>query len=202
MPTGYTCRVQDGTITMFRDFAIQCARAFGANILMRDDPAAAPIREYEPDPYHRDAIEKAREDIYDAERLTMTQAESLLAAERVSVDKARSEAMERRKTEMARYEVMLVQVRAWTPPTPDHEGIKAFMVQQLEESIRFDCGDVSSYYKASAETPAEFIAARIAKAKRDIEYHAREWENEQRRTRERNEWNRALFASLPAPAAR
>jgi hypothetical protein len=49
MPTGYTAAVADGTITEFPDFAMQCARAFGTLVLMRDEPQDAAIPEkFEP----------------------------------------------------------------------------------------------------------------------------------------------------------
>jgi hypothetical protein len=38
MPTGYTAGVADGTITEFREYALLCARAFGACIMLRDEP--------------------------------------------------------------------------------------------------------------------------------------------------------------------
>ena len=44
MPTGYTAYVQDGVITEFADFAMKCARAFGALIDMRDESLDAEIR--------------------------------------------------------------------------------------------------------------------------------------------------------------
>lgn len=37
MPTGYTASVQEGKVTEFRDFAMECARAFGALVMMRDE---------------------------------------------------------------------------------------------------------------------------------------------------------------------
>ena len=43
MPTGYTADIQDGKITTLREYALSCARAFGALIMMRDDPHDAPI---------------------------------------------------------------------------------------------------------------------------------------------------------------
>ena len=97
-----------------------------------------------------------------------------------------------------RYEAMLTQVQAWTPPTVDHEEMKKFMFDQIEQSIGFDCNDdPTKYYIVMEETPQEWKASLIAKAKHGIEYHSKEWEHEQKRTRERNEWNKALFASLP-----
>ncbi|VTR91619.1 unnamed protein product [Gemmata massiliana] len=34
---------------------------------------------------------------------------------------------------------MLEHVRAWEPPSTDHENLKQFMIDQLRESIDFDC---------------------------------------------------------------
>lgn len=42
MPTGYTADIKDG-IT-FRDFALRCARAFGATIMQRDEDISIPPR--------------------------------------------------------------------------------------------------------------------------------------------------------------
>jgi len=64
MPTGYTAAVQDGTIKTLSEYAMSCARAFGATITMRDEPSDAVIPdEFTPSPYHKDAIVRAKEDI-------------------------------------------------------------------------------------------------------------------------------------------
>jgi len=47
MPTGYTCQVQDGMITEFKEFALLCARNFGACITLRDEPLSPDIPEFE-----------------------------------------------------------------------------------------------------------------------------------------------------------
>jgi hypothetical protein len=48
MPTGYTAPIADGMT--FEQFALGCARAFGALVTMRDEPSDAPIPErLEPD---------------------------------------------------------------------------------------------------------------------------------------------------------
>ena len=39
MPTGYTTDIYNGKDVSFRDFALTCARQFGACIMQRDDPA-------------------------------------------------------------------------------------------------------------------------------------------------------------------
>ena len=64
MPTGYTHPVQEGKITELRDFALNCARAFGACVTMRDDPSDTPIPgKFEPSDYHIKALKEAKEDL-------------------------------------------------------------------------------------------------------------------------------------------
>lgn len=84
MPTGYTAAVCDGKITEFPAFALQCARAFGALITMRDDAMNAPIpEEIKPDTSYYDKniseAEHFNNDIKDSYRDTYRA--MLLAAE-------------------------------------------------------------------------------------------------------------------------
>ena len=61
MPTGYTLDLYDGKDITFEEFALRCARAFGALISMRDEPIDAPIPErFEPSDYHLKELEKAK----------------------------------------------------------------------------------------------------------------------------------------------
>ncbi len=39
MPSGYTENIYYGKKVAFKDFALGCARAFGACVMQRDDPA-------------------------------------------------------------------------------------------------------------------------------------------------------------------
>ena len=62
MPTGYTAAIKDGI--SFNEYALSCARAFGALIMMRDEPADAPIPdEFKPSDYHFKKIEEAKAEL-------------------------------------------------------------------------------------------------------------------------------------------
>lgn len=201
MPTGYTAAVADGTLTDFRKFAARCAHAFGANILVRDDGMDAPIPVYEPSDYYQKAAERTRARLYDLERMTVEDAARKMAADEAQRVMYEAECEARRKSELARYETMLKQVDAWVPPTPDHLGLKDFMRQQLRESIRYDCSPPAAC-EPRRETPAEFLQREIAQAAEAIDSYDAQHAEEVRRTRERNEWNRALFESLAALGAK
>ena len=193
MPTGYTADVQDGKITDFPTFAIRCARAMGATIMMRDDPLDAPIPEFEPSDHHIKRLAESRAELARVE--AMSSADVVAACE--EANRAARESYDKsviRTTEVRnRYNAMLAQVVQWVPPTPEHEGLKKFMVEQLRESIRFDC---SEREPPVPQSPADWRADRIASLRRDIEYHEKHDAEERERTAARNEWVRQLRLSL------
>lgn len=195
MSTGYTHAVQDGTITDFPTFAMQCARAFGALVAMRDDPSDAKIpQQFEPSDYNAKRLAEAHADLARLQAMTVDQQ---TAACKTHNDEAEAYWLHRdadRKAHRARYEAMLAKVRAWTPPTGEHIEMKSFMEKQLLDSISFDCGPSSP--KPERKKRADWYAEALATAKRDIEYHAAENEKEIARARSRTAWVASLRASL------
>ena len=201
MPTGYTAGVQDGTVTDFSEFALQCARNFGALVTMRDDPWSTPIPErFEASEYARTAVVEAQQKLDEFHKLTVKGVEALQFAERETAIARRAEAERKRAEERERYETMLTQVQAWVPPTDDHEGLARFMREQLEESIRFDCGPIGSWYDPPPLLPvAEFREQRIAELHAEVERAERHLAEEVERAAGRTEWVRQLRDSLEGP---
>lgn len=196
MPTVYTAAIADGID--FEQFVMRCARAMGACILMRDDPMDAPIPErFEPSDYHARKLEEASAAL--AKLRVMSCDETEVAAQEAFAAETNSntEAIARNRELRGKYEAMLTQVQAWAPPTPDHEGFKRFMTEQLTESIRFDCNE--DYYqerKPKLKTGEQWRVEQIAAALRDVDYHTRERDEEVARTESRNQWIAALRGSL------
>lgn len=193
MATGYTYGVGQGDIVELREFALKCARGMGANIMMRDDPLDAPIREYQPSSYYRERVESARIALYDAERMTLDEAErrARAAYSRALDEHLKYEAS--KKATIDRYRAMLAKVEAWQPPTKEHEGLKTFMQSQLVESIEWEGGRSSA---PEQQTGTAYRAALIDHARRNIEHLTREQAEEERRIAGCNAWNRALVESL------
>jgi AraC-like DNA-binding protein len=197
MPTGFTADLTEET--SFPEFVLRCAHGMGALILMRDDPLDAPIKEFEPSDYHQKAIEEAKLELASLREMTLDDAakdlrkhnaHQLAERERIASDSSRLS---------KRYRRMRHLVKAWQPPTNDHDGLKRFMLEQLQTSENVDCHDqkfAEQFYPTFDGTPEDWRANRIAKAERDLAYHEVEWSEEQRRTRERNEWVRELRESL------
>lgn len=196
MPTGYTCSVQSGETTEFADFAMTCARAFGACISMRDSPSDAEIpSEFKPSSHHKERLAESRAEL--AKILAMTDREIAAAAEAdyaEQVDAHRARAL-RRQTEKARYEAMLAKVAAWTPPTSEHIGLKDFMLEQLRSSIDHDCD--GSYDAAPVlKTEWQWKENALERVERGIGYHTKSDAEEVERARGRTQWVSDLRKSL------
>ena len=198
MPTGYTAPIADG-IT-FKEYAMGCARAFGALIMMRDEPQNAEIPEaFEASTYHKDAIEKAAMEL--KELLAMDQPTAAAKAKEAHQNHIDYHTEEIAKDEAlaAKYKAMLAEVEAYKSPSPDHDNFKKFMADQITESIRFDCS--SNYHREAIESAKlmsgeEFILAEKKRLEDSMEYHKKHYQEELDRTKNRNEWLQKLRDSL------
>lgn len=198
MPTGYTAAVADG-ITFDR-FVWSCARAMGALVTMRDLPSDAPIPErFEPSDYSAKRLGEAKAELKRLSEMNLADAAACAKASHTEAIAGHAKRTQERDELRIKYQTMLADVVKWNPPTPDHEGFKTFMADQLRQSIDFDC--CGKYDKPPvALSGAEWRAAAIAKAERDIEYNTKAHAEEVERTEGRNEWLRALRESLAKAA--
>ena len=194
MPTGYTAGVVDGTITDFPTFAMQCARAFGSLISMRDDAWDAEIPEsFEPDSYH--AVVRAEAGAKLAAFAAATDDElrqQWKSQHAANVQRVR-EANDRIAVQALRCREMLAHAENWLPPTTEHVGLRDFMVQQLTETLRFDGKLMSEPEPVAFDTWKEERHARLT---RDVEYHRKSEAEDIERARERTQWVRDLRESL------
>lgn len=195
MPTGYTADIKDG-IT-FEQFAMNCARAFGALIMMRDEASDAEIPErFEPSDYHLIKSREAKQKLGELTIMTADKAEEMAQAEHIKAEANRIEQIDRSRTLRAQYTAMLEKVNAWTPPTDEHGKLHAFMVEQIESSIKFDCDE--EYYLTPTEklVGSEWLAKEIERVSKEIKYCTTEYNKEVGRTENRNKWIADLRESL------
>jgi len=198
MPTGYTSPIAEGI--SFKEYAMGCARAFGALIEMRDEPQNAKIPEaFEASKYHKDAIEREGAEL--KELLAMDHAEAALKALAAHQKHIayHTEALAKDEALAGKYEAMLAQVEAYKSPSPEHDNFKKFMANQITESMKFDCG--SSYHREAIESAelmsgAEWILEEKKRLEDSMEYHKKHHQEEIDRTTGRNEWVRKLRESL------
>lgn len=100
------------------------------------------------------------------------------------------------RVENERLEEMASKVRAWVPPTADHEGLKTFMLEQI--SISMNRGWAQQYVRdAEDKSPEGYFINAVSQAVKDVQYHTAAHEKEIARAASRNAWIDQLYNSLP-----
>jgi hypothetical protein len=198
MPTGYTAPIANG-IT-FKEYAMGCARAFGALIMMRDDPQDAEIPEsFAASNYHSDHIKR---DTAELKRISgMDCATAALKAKQAHQKNIayHNEQISKSESLAEKYRAMLKEVEAYKSPSKDHDNFKKFMREQIEESIRFDC-DSDYHSKCLLDqkllSGKEWLSSEKKRLRDSIKYHKEEHKKEVKRVNERNKWVKKLRESL------
>jgi len=198
MPTGYTAAVMDGKVTDFNQFAMQCARAMGACVMMRDEPWDVPIPEkFEPHDYNAKRLQEAKERLAKLRAMTSTEVEAACAADYEKRAAERQAYRESQEVENARLDAMERAVLDWLPPTASHVGMKDFMLEQIRVS-RHDVGSLDRFDPIAHMSPNDWLQKQMDSAQRDIGYHAGEHAKEVERAASRTLWIKQLRESLSA----
>lgn len=193
MPTGYTARIKDDST--LADFALDCAKGF----IMHDFSIEQPIPEFEPCDYHRKSLEDAIVALSAAKEWSLDDVAVEIAIRNGANAELRQKMLDEAAEERAKYERMLSMVNEWQPPTPDHIGLKNYMVQQITSTIEADCHDADFAYRCYPHydgTPEQYREKLIEERTRSVDYHRKAWGEVVERTNQRNAWVKALRESL------
>ncbi len=196
MPTGYTAALCEREVP-FEEFVWGCARAFGAFVGQRDDPAdAAPVLKEEPSPYHTNRMKDLERGLATVRARTPEQTAAAHAADLAASEAYYAKVNAQRKAVAARLDAMIAKVEAWVPPTEKHQGLKDFMLQQLRDTREVD-GEPHTppAYLGVEEWHRTQVEALESCLRSTRESMAREAAS----TGSRNEWKRQLLASVPLP---
>lgn len=198
MPTGYTAYIEDGKITRGKDFLLKCARGFGACMDLRDESLDIDIPiKLEPSTYHKEQLEKAYKDLEKYKTMTIDEAQKIINIEYEKNQKCYHEAMIKNRETNERYISVRNEVDRWIPPTSEHNNLKKFALEQIDMSMEYDMQD---YYQKELDkpkkTPEEYITSMIGCTADSIKYHLKNWNEEVKRTDERNKWINDLRESL------
>lgn len=201
MPTGYTDGVARGKVTSFQEYALLCARAFGACVTLRDEQLSSDIPEFEPNPYYAKKIENLKKEIAKLQSMTQEEREVAFKDCVFSVIKTNEELMADKLETKKRYEKMLIEAEKFVPPSKNHIEYKKFIIQQLKDSIEWDC-DISFYEsqinKMKNCSPQEWFVETISQAQKDLSYCEKELKEECSRVESRNNWVAQLKGALNA----
>jgi hypothetical protein len=196
MPTGYTAKlIEEGQA--FPEFVMTCARAFGALVEMRDDPLDAPIPDkFEVPPYHADQLRLAQQQA--SELANMSEEQRIEYGSRIKKEEieSREASIAKNNATNAKIAAMARQVEAWTPPTSEHEDLKAFMLEQLRASLESNDYLEERLDQVKRQSPLGLWHGAHSQALRSIVYHAKENEDAYARAAKRTTWVRELRRSL------
>jgi hypothetical protein len=199
MPTSYTADIENDI--SFEDYALGCARAFGATMHQRDDNMKdkPKLRGVESS-YHIDALSAAKKAVSELEAMAGVNDRTKYGKKVIEEEIAYSQESFNKKIILKnKYENMRSKVYNWFPPTLDHENLKNFMINQINESIDFDCNinyDMESLTELSRANPLDKYNEALLRAYKMVEYHETELYNESERTANANKWIAALYDSL------
>ena len=196
MPTGYTARLMEKG-QEFPEFVMGCARAFGALITLRDDPADASIpQKFEPSAYYQEQRVTAEKELADLTAMLPEEAAAYGEAEKDRAIKSQAAWIKKAVKENERLLTLCKQIKAWRPPTPEHEGLKGFMLDQIRASMNDTSYAESRLRDLYEKASIGFYNEAVANAKRGIVDYAKSDAEERERCAGRTEWLQQLRDSL------
>jgi len=193
MPTGYTADIRDYS---FKEFVLNCSRAFGALVDIKEEPnTKIPVAFKPKTSFYKDHLLEAKTESDNLLSLTNREIDELYKEEYSKECFKYNKAKKDRKELNLSYEIMLNKVKCWTEPTKDHKELKAFMENQLEISIDSDC---STEYLAKPVkiSSKEWLRDKIKTLNEDIHYYNKSIKKEIEITDKRNLWLKQLRESL------
>lgn len=191
MASGYTSELHDGDQS-FEDFALGCARAFGAYIHLRDDANGTPLSKIEDRTadYQR-ALDKAQTKYDDFTALTEDEQRKVYEKYVEEMIEYNMDGQAKRQAISARYGMMLGKVIAWSVPK-EIEPLREFMQKQLIDSIEFDCR-----FPALAVLPfEEWLDDHVSHLLRSLDNAYSRLEREKKRVAEQHAFHEALMKAI------
>ena len=203
MPTGLTGSIYNGKDMTLRGFVLRCVTqtGFGCSYTERGErkmPLDKPPV-MQADSYYLKSLQEAEERMARWQRLK-ERPEELQKEYDAYLTKVELENIgrDKRYDEMRdRYQTMIDKVTAWEV-TEDYVPLKELMLNQLQDSMKYDCRDKDDRYYDHVAPMDEWLATRIECCQRDIDYCKEKIAEDEKYVREANEYFKGLYALLDA----
>lgn len=199
MPTGFTAAIENDI--SFEDYALGCARAFGAGMHQHNDPANKKLKLHTIENNYRiDSLSKAREEVAKLEAMRGVNDRTAYGKGVIEEESAANQKSFNQKVFLRnKYEAMLSKVYDWRPPTAEHENLKKFMIDQINQSINFDCDtkyDMERLTQLSRANPLDAYKKSLDRAYENVAYYEIAVVEEREKVESANRWISALYDSL------
>lgn len=202
MPTGYTSYIKDGKITSGKEFLKLCTRAFGIAVDLKDESLDVPTpNHFEPHPYYEKAYKDSLVSREKAYSMTLEEVKEDIIS-KYNDNKGRVEKiLEEYKDEDKKYLKVREEVEKWTPPTPEHENLKKFCLEQIDMSLNTSLykwceEDINKELDTSDDTIRKYIDILRDNADEKLKRAYKNWQEELRRVEEKNLWMKQFLDSL------
>jgi len=186
MATGYTAKLCDREVS-FQDFVLSCSKAF----TQEDDRA---LTGWKVDQHYEEEIQKARKEIGRIKGLSDeacdAEATVWLRKER---EKQRAYKEKQAKTK-ERLLSMKEKVVDWKIPSKDHQPLKEFMLQQLQDALDHEFVELKSL--PETYSGKEWKRDQLEELKDTLEFYTKGLSLEIQRVTELNRWFKELRGSL------
>lgn len=202
MPTRYTSYIKDGKITSGKEFLKLCTRAFGVAIDLKDESLDVPTpNHFEPHSYYEKAYKDSLVSREKAYSMTLEEIKEDIIS-KYNDNKGRAEKiLEEYKDEDKKDLKVREEVEKWTPPTPEHENLKKFCLEQIDMSLNTTLyewceKDINKELDTSNDTIKKYIDILRDNADEKLKRAYKNWQEELRRAEEKNLWMKQFLDSL------
>ena len=191
MTTGYTYIIEEKEDLTLREFTLRCARAFGACVEQRDDSVDVLPRIPEASTYHLDSLRKEKAHLLELEGTSKEAIAALFNAECERYEREGKASIANCKEKERRYLAMREKVAAWQPPLEDHEGLKKFMLEQIDMCT--SDWEPFVYDLRGTSTAEKWFAARLEVVRDSIAYHEKHYKKDLEHYAKKKEWIASLY---------
>lgn len=202
MPTGYTAYIKNGKITSGKEFLKLCTRAFGVAVDLKEESLDVPTpNHFEPHPYYEKAYKNALVSREKAYNMTLEKVKEDIIS-KYDDNKIRAEKiLKNYKDEDEKYLKVREEVEKWVPPTPEHENLKKFCLEQIDRSLNTSLyewyeEDINMELDTSDDTVIKYIDILKDNANKELKRTYENWQAELKRVEEKNLWMKQFLDSL------
>lgn len=202
MPTGYTAYIKDGKITSGKEFLKLCTRAFGIAIDLKDESLDVPTpNHFEPHSYYEKAYKDSLVSREKAYSMTLEEIKEDIIS-KYNDNKGRAEKiLEEYKDEDKKYLKVREEVEKWIPPTPEHENLKKFCLEQINISLNTALygwceKDINKELDTSDDTIKKYIDDLKDQEDEKVNRAYKKYQAELKRVEEKNLWIKQFLDSL------
>lgn len=199
MTTSFTDRILNDV--SFKEFVKACSTITGIYANMKDNSIAKKMmkKEFYPENHFLEELAEAKEELKELENMTIEEAEKIATKEYEESINAYYNELEEARKNMEKYKNMLEKVHNWQPPTKDHVTLKNFMIDQIEDSIKYDCDEewtLKRIDKLKKLSGKEYLDMMINMKKEDIKRYAKRYMDSIKNAEYKNRWITLLDLSL------